>query len=57
MPTEAYRIGPPAPRDSYLIGAMGDKVTARKTVERAGVPIVPGTELDLRNEELIGGAL
>jgi acetyl-CoA carboxylase biotin carboxylase subunit len=102
--TEAYHIGPPAPRDSYLridriieaakrsgadaihpgygflaerpdfaeacaeegiafigppataIGAMGDKVTARKTVERAGVPIVPGTELDLRNEELIMAA-
>jgi acetyl-CoA carboxylase biotin carboxylase subunit len=98
--TEAYHIGPPAPRDSYLradniiaaakrsgadaihpgygflaerpdfaqacidediafigppptaIGAMGDKVAARKTVEAAGVPIVPGTELDLRDEEL-----
>ena len=41
-------IGPPA----TAIGAMGDKVTARKTVEAAGVPIVPGTELDLRNDAL-----
>jgi acetyl-CoA carboxylase biotin carboxylase subunit len=41
-------IGPPP----TAIGAMGDKVTARKTVEAAGVPIVPGTELDLRDEEL-----
>jgi acetyl-CoA carboxylase biotin carboxylase subunit len=102
--SEAYHIGPPAPRDSYLridkiidvakrsgadaihpgygflaerpdfaracldediafigpppsaIGAMGDKITARKTVEAAGVPIVPGTELDLRNEELARAA-
>ncbi len=98
--SEAFYIGPPPARDSYLsiekilevakhtgadaihpgygflaerpdfaaacedegiafigpaptaIGAMGDKVTARKTVEAAGVPIVPGTELDLRDEEL-----
>jgi acetyl-CoA carboxylase biotin carboxylase subunit len=41
-------IGPPA----TAIGAMGDKVTARKTVEAAGVPIVPGTELDLRDDAL-----
>ncbi len=98
--TEAYHIGPPPARDSYLriekildvakksgadavhpgygflaerpefaeacadagiafigppptaIGAMGDKVTARQTVERAGVPVVPGTELDLPDEDL-----
>jgi acetyl-CoA carboxylase biotin carboxylase subunit len=97
---EAYHIGPPAARDSYLrvdrildvavrsgadavhpgygflaerpdfaravkdaglvwigppataIGAMGDKVTARKTVEVAGVPVVPGTELDLDDDAL-----
>jgi len=97
---EAYRIGPPQARDSYLsieriidaalksgadavhpgygflaerpdfaravadagliwigppataIGAMGDKVTARKTVEAAGVPVVPGTELDLNDNAL-----
>jgi acetyl-CoA carboxylase biotin carboxylase subunit len=41
-------IGPPA----TAIGAMGDKVAARKTVEAAGVPIVPGTELDLPDDEL-----
>jgi acetyl-CoA carboxylase biotin carboxylase subunit len=41
-------IGPPA----TAIGAMGDKVTARKTVEAAGVPIVPGTELDLHDDAL-----
>jgi acetyl-CoA carboxylase biotin carboxylase subunit len=41
-------IGPPA----TAIGAMGDKVAARKTVEAAGVPIVPGTELNLRDDAL-----
>ncbi|HEY8741077.1 MAG TPA: biotin carboxylase N-terminal domain-containing protein, partial [Candidatus Dormibacteraeota bacterium] len=32
-------IGPPA----SAMDAMGDKVSARNTVSRAGVPIVPGT--------------
>jgi acetyl-CoA carboxylase biotin carboxylase subunit len=41
-------IGPPA----SAMGAMGDKVTARKTVEAAGVPVVPGTELDLHDDAL-----
>jgi acetyl-CoA carboxylase biotin carboxylase subunit len=41
-------IGPPA----SAIGAMGDKVIARQTVEKAGVPVVPGTELDLPDEDL-----
>ena len=41
-------IGPPA----TAIGAMGDKIAARKTVEAAGVPIVPGTELDLHDDAL-----
>ncbi len=45
-------IGPPP----SAIGAMGDKVMARKTVEAAGVPIVPGTELDLPDEELAHAA-
>ncbi len=102
--TEAYYIGPPQARDSYLridnileaakksgadaihpgygflaerpefaqacldegiafigppptaIGAMGDKVIARKTVEKAGVPVVPGTELDLPDDELAHAA-
>ena len=98
--TEAYHIGGPAPRDSYLqieriiaaakksgaeavhpgygflaenadfaqacldediafigpfpqaISTMGDKVTARQTAMKAGVPVVPGTELDLLNDDL-----
>jgi acetyl-CoA carboxylase biotin carboxylase subunit len=45
-------IGPPP----SAIGAMGDKVVARKMVEAAGVPIVPGTELDLPDEELAHAA-
>ena len=98
--TEAYHIGPPAARESYLridkiidvarksgadaihpgygflaereefaqacadakiafigpgpdaIRRMGDKVTARQTVMAAGVPVVPGTERGLRDEEI-----
>ena len=95
---EAYCIGPPPARESYLIGerilevakqsgaeaihpgygflsergefadlcakegvifigpagdvmrSMGDKVTARQTMEKAGVPIVPGTTERLTDE-------
>ncbi|WP_175615558.1 acetyl-CoA carboxylase biotin carboxylase subunit [Piscibacillus halophilus] len=32
-------VGP----DSYAINQMGSKLTARKTMEKAGVPIIPGT--------------
>ena len=32
--------------------AMGDKVTARQTMEKAGVPIVPGTTERLSDEEV-----
>ncbi len=101
---EAYRIGPPPPRESYLdigkiidtarradadaihpgygflsereafagacqeagiifigptpdaIRTMGDKQSARSTVKRAGVPLVPGTEPGLRDDELIAAA-
>ncbi|CAG1015292.1 MAG: acetyl-CoA carboxylase biotin carboxylase subunit [Anaerolinea sp.] len=101
---EAYHIGPPPPRESYLsigklidiarrsgadaihpgygflsereafagacqeagiifvgpppnaIRTMGDKQTARETVKKAGVPIVPGTEPGLRDEELLQAA-
>jgi acetyl-CoA carboxylase biotin carboxylase subunit len=96
---EAYHVGPPAARDSYLVmdkilevakksGAdgihpgygflaengefadrcaregitfigpkgdvmrsMGDKVTARQTMQKAGVPIVPGTTEELTDEQ------
>lgn len=97
---EAYLIGPPASRDSYLridriidaarksgadaihpgygflseraefaaacaeagitfigpspeaIEKMGDKITARETVKQRGVPLVPGSEKGLHDEEL-----
>jgi acetyl-CoA carboxylase biotin carboxylase subunit len=35
-----------------VMRAMGDKVTARKTMEKAGVPIVPGTTRRLSDEEI-----
>jgi len=37
------------------IAAMGDKMTARETVRKAGVPVVPGTEDvgNLRDEDLL----
>lgn len=41
-------IGPPP----HAMRVMGDKVTARTTVKAAGVPIVPGTEPGLSDEEL-----
>jgi acetyl-CoA carboxylase, biotin carboxylase subunit len=98
--TEAYHIGPPPARESYLmidkildvakragvdaihpgygflaeredfaqacqdakiafigpspdaIRQMGNKVTARRTVMKAGVPVVPGTDEGLRDEEI-----
>jgi acetyl-CoA carboxylase biotin carboxylase subunit len=34
-----------------VMRAMGDKVTARRTMEKAGVPIVPGTTRALTDEE------
>jgi acetyl-CoA carboxylase biotin carboxylase subunit len=42
-------IGPPA----SAIAAMGDKVTARQLMQKAGVPVIPGTEKDLRDEDLL----
>jgi acetyl-CoA carboxylase biotin carboxylase subunit len=101
---EAYHIGPPPPRESYLmidkiidvarrsqadaihpgygflsereafsaacqdagiifigprpesIATMGDKQAARATVKKAGVPTIPGTEMGLRNDEIIAAA-
>ena len=45
-------IGPPAD----AIAAMGDKVAARRLMHEAGVPIIPGTETDLRDEEILAEA-
>ena len=47
-------IGPPA----SAIGAMGDKAIARATVQKAGVPVVPGTEGEggLHDEEIRAAA-
>src|SRR5215470_13098241 len=101
---EAFHIGPPPPRESYLVidkvidvakrsGAdaihpgygflsereafsqacldediifigprphairtMGDKQMARETVKKAGVPVIPGTEPGLTDEEIINAA-
>jgi acetyl-CoA carboxylase biotin carboxylase subunit len=40
-------IGP----DPYAINTMGDKITARKTMIAAGVPVVPGTTDKITSEE------
>ncbi|MEI6455915.1 MAG: acetyl-CoA carboxylase biotin carboxylase subunit [bacterium] len=40
-------IGP----DAYAITTMGDKITARQTMIRSGVPVVPGTTEKLTSEE------
>ena len=47
-------IGPPA----SAIGSMGDKAVARMTAQKAGVPVVPGTEGEggLRDEEILAVA-
>jgi acetyl-CoA carboxylase biotin carboxylase subunit len=42
-------IGPPP----SAIATMGDKQSARETVRKAGVPVVPGTEPGLRDDELL----
>jgi acetyl-CoA carboxylase biotin carboxylase subunit len=46
-------IGPPP----SAIATMGDKQAARETVKKAGVPVVPGTEPGLRDEELMATAV
>ncbi len=38
------------------IEQMGDKVTARTTVARVGVPLVPGTPRDLHDDDLLAAA-
>jgi len=40
----------------YAIKVMGDKLQARRTVEAAGVPIIPGTEPGLSDDEIIDAA-
>ncbi len=42
-------IGPPP----SAIATMGDKQSAREMVKKAGVPVVPGTEPGLRDDELL----
>jgi acetyl-CoA carboxylase biotin carboxylase subunit len=46
-------IGPPA----RAIEMMGDKQVARETVKVAGVPIVPGTEPGLTDEEMVAAGI
>ncbi|GIK71564.1 MAG: acetyl-CoA carboxylase biotin carboxylase subunit [Chloroflexota bacterium] len=38
------------------IEAMGDKITARESVRKRGVPLVPGTEKGLHDEDLVAAA-
>jgi acetyl-CoA carboxylase biotin carboxylase subunit len=45
-------IGPPP----SAIATMGDKQEARETVSAAGVPVVPGTEPGLSDDEIIAAA-
>lgn len=40
-------IGPSA----YSIATMGDKITARQTMTKAGVPVVPGTTYSITEEQ------
>ena len=40
----------------YAIEVMGDKQMARSTVTAAGVPVVPGTEPGLSDDELLAAA-
>lgn len=45
-------IGP----SPYSIRVMGNKEEARETVKKAGVPVIPGTDPGLTNDELIRAA-
>jgi acetyl-CoA carboxylase biotin carboxylase subunit len=45
-------IGPPA----KAIATMGDKQSAREAVKKNGVPVVPGTEPGMRDDEILAAA-
>ena len=45
-------IGPSA----HAIDVMGDKESARNAVRKNGVPLIPGTEAGMRDEDLIAAA-
>ncbi|PJF41107.1 MAG: acetyl-CoA carboxylase biotin carboxylase subunit [Chloroflexi bacterium] len=45
-------IGPPP----KAISTMGDKLAARETVKKAGVPLIPGTEPGLRDDDIVAAA-
>ena len=40
-------IGP----SSYAISTMGDKITARQTMQKAGIPLIPGTDKEISDEK------
>jgi propionyl-CoA carboxylase alpha chain len=44
-------VGPPP----TVIEAMGDKITAKRTMASAGVPLVPGEDLDVRADVRVVG--
>ncbi|MBI5034060.1 MAG: acetyl-CoA carboxylase biotin carboxylase subunit [Chloroflexi bacterium] len=45
-------IGPPP----HAMQSMGDKIQSRLTVSKQGVPVVPGTYEELRDDEMIAAA-
>lgn len=45
-------VGPPA----HAMQKMGDKIEARRTVSKQGVPVVPGTYEPLRDDEMLAAA-
>ncbi|HIQ05938.1 MAG TPA: acetyl-CoA carboxylase biotin carboxylase subunit [Anaerolineae bacterium] len=42
-------VGPSA----ETIAAVGDKLAARRTMQAEGIPVVPGTEIELRDAEVV----
>ncbi|NWG17963.1 MAG: acetyl-CoA carboxylase biotin carboxylase subunit [Chloroflexi bacterium] len=45
-------IGPPP----HSIAVMGDKMAARETVKKAGVPVIPGTEPGMSDDDILAAA-